>query len=99
MTKMISERQKHASGSGAKLTRRAALLSVGVASLATVTLFKKAHRIETAQLPREYKFRNDDDQTDLTHYPGLHEGKGAVDIKFFFRSDGAPKPALLLLYT
>jgi quercetin dioxygenase-like cupin family protein len=99
MTKKLSERQEHASGSGVKLTRRTALLSIGAASLATVTSFKKAHGIETAQLPREYKYRNDGDQTDLVHHSGLHEGKGVVDIKFFFRGDGAPKPALLLLYT
>jgi hypothetical protein len=26
-------------------------------------------------------------------------GKGAIDVKFFFREEGAPKPALILIYT
>jgi hypothetical protein len=52
-----------------------------------------------APSPRGYTFRHDTDQTDLIHWPGLHEGKGVIEIKFFFRTDGAAKPARLLLYT
>src|SRR5262249_45336663 len=47
---------------------------------------------------RPYTFRNDPDHDKLIHFPGVHEGKGAIDIKFFFRDEGSPKPALLLIY-
>jgi len=99
MTKKVPQRQKRPSGPTGRLTRRTVLLSAGATSVAAVTSFKKAHGLEAASPPRQYKFRNDGDQMDLIRYPGLHEGKGAIDIKFFFRDDGSPKPALLLLYT
>src|SRR6266704_2056437 len=84
-----------------RITRRTALLSAGAVSLAAASrgVETTAPATGTAQSPHGYKFRDDTDQTDLIHWPSLHEGKGAVDIKFFFRPDGAPKPALLLLYT
>jgi quercetin dioxygenase-like cupin family protein len=85
-----------------RMTRRTALQSAAAVSLAAATSFGKAHGIEVSEImpsPHGYRFRTDMDQTDLIHWPALHEGKGAVDVKFFFRVDGAPKPALLLLYT
>jgi hypothetical protein len=60
------------------------------------TISKRPARLR--QFPRRPKFRNDPDRKDLLHCRGLHEGKGVIDVKFFFRSDGAPRPALLLLY-
>ena len=35
---------------------------------------------------------------DILHYPHVHEGKGAIDVKFFFRQDRYAHPALLLIY-
>ena len=85
---------------------------MGAVPLTTVPAVREAHGIdgsrgvkatapatEIARSPGGYKFRNDNDQTDLIHWAGLHEGKGTVDIKLFFRADRAPNPALLLLYT
>ena len=45
-----------------------------------------------------YTYRNDPDHERLIEYKGVHEGKGTIEIKFIFREDGAPKPALLLIY-
>jgi quercetin dioxygenase-like cupin family protein len=45
------------------------------------------------------KFLKDHDQANVLRRPGLYEGKGAIDVKFFFREEGAPKPALILIYT
>ncbi len=84
-----------------RTSRRQALVSTGTAVLATTELFKKAHGMaaQTTQSPsRLYPFRNDPDREKLIHYPGVHEGKGVIDIKFFFRDEGAAKPALLLIY-
>lgn len=79
--------------------RRNVLLSGGAASLA---LFERAHGLEAngggESTQRSYTYRNDPDHEHLLHYPGVHEGKGAINIKAFFRDDGAPKPALLLIY-
>lgn len=83
------------------VSRRRAVVSAGTALLASVDLFKKAHGMTTAEpsaTPRPYTYRNDPDHERVIHYPGVHEGKGAIDIKFFFRDDRAPKPALLLIY-
>jgi oxalate decarboxylase/phosphoglucose isomerase-like protein (cupin superfamily) len=35
----------------------------------------------------------------LIHYPSVHDGKGTIDIKAFFRAEGHAKPALLLIYS
>jgi mannose-6-phosphate isomerase-like protein (cupin superfamily) len=91
---------KHA-GTVGRTTRRQVLLSAGSAMLATTELFKKAHGMtaeSTHSSARPYAFRNDPDRDKLIHYAGVHEGKGAIDIKFFFRDEEAPRPALLLIY-
>jgi mannose-6-phosphate isomerase-like protein (cupin superfamily) len=79
--------------------RRAVLLSAGAASVASVGLFSRAHGLAPPEResPRD-TFRNDPDHSGLTHFVGVHEGKGAIDIKFFFRDDRASNPALLLIY-
>lgn len=41
--------------------------------------------------------RNDPDQVDIIRQR-VHEGKGEIYIKCFFREDEAPTPALLLVY-
>ena len=71
-------------------------MSTGTAVLASAELFRKAHgmRPEAATpASRSYAFRNDPDHERLIHYAGVHEGKGAINIKFFFRDEGArPSP-------
>jgi mannose-6-phosphate isomerase-like protein (cupin superfamily) len=38
------------------------------------------------------------DREDLSHHPHVYGGKGAIDIRFFFRTAGHPQPALLMTY-
>lgn len=81
-------------------SRRSMLLSAA-ASLSALQVFKKAHGMDAGAKTtpsRGYKYRNDPDDAKIIHYPGVHQGKGAIDVKFFFRDEGAPKPALLLIY-
>ena len=47
---------------------------------------------------RPYAFKNDPDHENLARIEAVHAGKGAIEIKLFFRDDGASKPALLLIY-
>ncbi|MBS0418182.1 MAG: cupin domain-containing protein [Proteobacteria bacterium] len=82
-------------------TRRRILLAASTAILAPAELFKRAH----GMLPTDshapghpYAFRNDPDHERRIAYKGVHEGKGTIDIKFFFRDEGTSKPALLLIY-
>jgi mannose-6-phosphate isomerase-like protein (cupin superfamily) len=35
----------------------------------------------------------------VSSYSGVYEGKGAIHVKFFFRKEGAPEPARILIYT
>lgn len=85
---------------GAHSTSRRALLVGSAASLSALHLFKQAYNMELARpaVKRGYSHRNDPDDADVRRYPGVHQGKGAIDVKFFFRDEGAPKPALLLIY-
>jgi oxalate decarboxylase/phosphoglucose isomerase-like protein (cupin superfamily) len=69
-----------------RLSPRAVMRSPDGASAAAVT-----------SSPR--KFLKDCDQANVLSYPGVYEGKGAIDVKFFFRKEGAPEPARLLVYT
>jgi mannose-6-phosphate isomerase-like protein (cupin superfamily) len=69
--------------------------------------FKYAHGLEVATsrassersavLPDGHRMERDHEN--LIHYPHVHEGKGTIDIKAFFRADGYAKPALLLIYS
>jgi oxalate decarboxylase/phosphoglucose isomerase-like protein (cupin superfamily) len=43
-------------------------------------------------------FTIDKEDVDTVHYAQLHEGKGVIDVKFFFRQGKFAKPALLLTY-
>lgn len=82
-------------------TRRRILLAASTAILAPAELFKRAHGMTPADShapTHPYAFRNDPDHERLIAYKGVHEGKGTIDIKFFFRDEGASKPALLLIY-
>jgi quercetin dioxygenase-like cupin family protein len=84
-----------------KISRRRALLATGTALLVPAEAFRKAHGMTSAGAPpssRPYVFRNDPDHERLIAYKGVHEGKGTIDIKMFFKDEGAPKPALLLIY-
>jgi len=53
---------------------------------------------DTRSNAHPYTFRNDPDHERLIAYKSVHEGKGTIDIKYFFRDEGTPKPALLLIY-
>lgn len=45
-------------------------------------------------------FKKDHDQANvIRRYPHVHAGKGAIDVKFFFRGEMAAAPALFLIYT
>ncbi|MFC4312366.1 cupin domain-containing protein [Steroidobacter flavus] len=82
-----------------RFTRRAALQSAAAASLSAAMAFKKAHGLDmTTPSLHPYKHRNDRHDSGVMHLKNVHEGKGAIDIKFFFRDDRASKPAVLLIY-
>lgn len=72
--------------------------------LPSIALFKKAHGLDESGLDEAAPiaaFRNDPDSSGVIRARGLHEGKGFVDVKLFFRSELviASKPAILLIYT
>lgn len=69
------------------------MLAAGAAALAT---FQKAHGFEVT--PPSAPYTNDRDDSNVKPYPGVHEGKGTIGVKFFFRHEGVAKPALLLNY-
>jgi mannose-6-phosphate isomerase-like protein (cupin superfamily) len=45
------------------------------------------------------RFLKDSDQANILPYTRVYEGKGTIEVKFFFREEGAPNPARLLIYT
>jgi oxalate decarboxylase/phosphoglucose isomerase-like protein (cupin superfamily) len=45
------------------------------------------------------KYLKDCDRANVLRYAGVYEGKGAIDVKFFFRNEGSPEPARILIYT
>ena len=84
-----------------RMSRRSALATSAATLLATAEFFKKAHGMQSiplASTPPNHPYRNDPDHERVMHYSGIHEGKGAIDVKFFFRDEGSPRPALLLIY-
>jgi oxalate decarboxylase/phosphoglucose isomerase-like protein (cupin superfamily) len=44
------------------------------------------------------KFKVEKDDEELVRRQHVYNGKGAIDIRFFFRAAGHPLPALLLTY-
>lgn len=80
-----------------RLSRRTLVLGLG-ATLASIASFKRAHGMEFGERVYNYDFKKECDFKDVIRYPGLHEGKGVIDVKFFFGEDDAPMPALLLTY-
>jgi len=46
----------------------------------------------------DYKYRKEVESADITAYPGVHDGKGTIGVRFFFRTDDSPLPAVLLIY-
>ena len=71
-------------------------LMVGAGTLAALTTFNRAHGLVKPQFSAG--FLNDRGDADVIRYPHIHEGKGAIDVKFFFRQDRYAHPALLLTY-
>ena len=68
--------------------------------------FRKVHGMEIQQgkdAPARrapHGYMKDHDQVNvIRRYPHVHEGKGAIDVKFFFRGEKAAEPALFLIYT
>ena len=47
----------------------------------------------------EFTYKTERDDEALVHVPNVHSGKGAIDIKFFFRQQRHSAPALLLIYS
>ena len=80
-----------------RLSRRTLVLGLG-GTLASIASFKRAHGMEFGERIYNYDFKKQRDFEDVIRYPGVHEGKGVIDIKFFFGEDDAPMPALLLTY-
>lgn len=74
-------------------SRRSLLLAAAGGS--AIAAFGKAHGIDIGSQP--VSFRQDTDQNDVLNWC-VHEGKGKIDMKIF-RFDGAPRPAVLLIYT
>lgn len=85
-----------------EVTRRS-LLTAG----ACMAAFREAHGMEM-QPGREMKaapasrashgYMKDHEQANvIRRYPHVHEGKGAIDVKFFFRGEQAAEPALFLI--
>lgn len=74
------------------------LLSGSAWSLTAAQAFKAAHGLEPGRQPA-YAFRSDPEQAKRVRRK-VHEGKGEIEVKFFFRdSDDMPSnPAILLLY-
>jgi mannose-6-phosphate isomerase-like protein (cupin superfamily) len=89
------------------LTRRSLLAGTALGSLAAMTAFKRAHGLEASgarpstskPANRPNGHRMEREHENLIHYANVHEGKGTIDIKAFFRADGYAKPALLLIYS
>jgi oxalate decarboxylase/phosphoglucose isomerase-like protein (cupin superfamily) len=73
-------------------------LQCATATCATILLrFRNAHGLVVGD-KRSHTYRNDRDDDGTFRYKGVHNGKGAIDIKFFFREDRASTPALLIIY-
>jgi oxalate decarboxylase/phosphoglucose isomerase-like protein (cupin superfamily) len=82
---------------GIDTSRRSLMLGAAAAgSLSALAVFKKAHGLSTPIMSAG--FTNDKEDVDTVHYAQLHEGKGVIDVKFFFRQGKFAKPALLLTY-
>lgn len=80
-----------------RLSRRSLVLGLG-GTLAAIASFKRAHGMDFGERIYNYDFKKDFDFKDVIPISGLHEGKGVVDVKFFFGEDDSPMPALLLTY-
>lgn len=74
-----------------RITRRGALQSA--ASLSMLAVFQKAHGMDV-----DYKYRNDRDDDRVLQIKNVHEGKGTIAIKPFFRDPRVSRPAVLLIY-
>ena len=44
-------------------------------------------------------FLKDSDQENVLRYDRVYNGKGAINVKFFFHEEGFPNPARILIYT
>src|SRR5262245_17439518 len=95
------------SRSSRRITRRSLLAGAGLGTVSALAAFKQAHglEVETARASTPHpdelpvRHRMEREYEDLIHYPHVHEGKGTIDIRFFFRADGYARPALLLIYS
>lgn len=53
----------------------------------------------TTTAKRSVGFVKDHDLSEVSRSAHLHEGKGAIDVKYFFWEEKASRPALILIYT
>jgi quercetin dioxygenase-like cupin family protein len=77
--------------------RRSLLLGASGGALASLAAFRNVHAMQAGGAPGRFRKMGPGDG--VTSYAGVHEGKGTIDVHFFFGEDEAPKPALLLTYT
>jgi quercetin dioxygenase-like cupin family protein len=97
----VPKGSKSASRAGSGVTRRSVLAGAGVGAITALAAFKRAHGLEAATssaADRSSGYRLERDHENLIHYKNVHEGKGTIDIKAFFRAEGHARPALLLIY-
>lgn len=85
-----------------RLSRRSLVLGLS-GTLASIAMFKRAHGLESDERVHNYYFKKQLDFEDVIRYPNAHGGKGVIDVKIFFREDGAQTtaamPAWLLTFT
>ncbi len=82
--------------SASTVSRRSVIRGVGAATLSSLATFKSAHGLEDG--PKVSGQVTERDDANLIHYAHVHEGKGVIDVRMFFKDEGYPKPALLLIY-
>ena len=83
--------------------RRRTLVQGLAGTLASITLFEKAHGLEPNERAHNYDFRKQRDSEEAFPYPNAHGGKGVIDVTYFFREDGtettSANPAWLLTFS
>jgi mannose-6-phosphate isomerase-like protein (cupin superfamily) len=77
--------------------RRALQYATSTAWVSMFSIFTEVHGLDRAG-KHQYTFRYDREDAGVIHYKGVHNGNGAIDIKFFFQEDRAANPALLIMY-
>lgn len=75
--------------------RRSVLLGMSATALAVLAAFRKAHGFGGSTATELFRKEQDGDGVEHTR---VHEGKGAVGVKFFCDPEEFARPAILLTY-